>query len=204
MTAPSKTQSRINSHGNSNPAEDPAYKPVRQMLGYICALFVAITHASSVVTSLIGIFKAAAFSDFLKGTLIPLIKEFSGDNFVTEALSVADKILWFAIATFLFFAVELYFYVMILVYPGYCGGNPEFYKAWPLMVSSTLFTLSWGVFHPVLILVALIPGLVSFAARYYAYFGHDSSPSGNCCLFCLCLKPWVYKKIEDSEAPFTQ
>ena len=98
----------------------------------------------------------------------------------------------FLILSLLACIFDAYFFVMALYYPDYCGGNPEFYKAWPFIVS-LLFTGIVGiVYHPIFMLVTMIISLVVFVIKYWMYFGNDKS--GDCCCFCPCFKPWVYKK----------
>lgn len=219
MSSPFQPQSRINSSDKKfNPAGDPTYKPVKQMFGYIYAIFVAIMTIVSILVSLAGIFGAAALSSFMVQNVFAQIRRDISENYmydpialqmnldtisVIESFYAGDKIFWLSVIFFVSFSVDLYFYCMVLAYPEYCGGNPEFYKAWPLIVSSVLMSLGMGVFHPAFILMNVLPGLAGFAFRYFAYFGQESSSDGFL-LLLLCFKPWVYKKIEDFEAPSYQ
>ena len=83
-----------------------------------------------------------------------------------------------------------YFFIRILFDPKYCGGNPKLVNSWPLALYCGLNILSLTLIHPVKIF-EMLGCVVATFIFYWVNFQDDKSDS---CL--LCLKPWVYKKIQ--------
>lgn len=198
-----------------NPAEDLAYKPVKQTFGYIFALILAVIVVSATISSCITLMVYKFIGQYITDIRGEVIREIGSreidrdqDRWLLYFMSFVEwGVTGIKLRSALIIPAQLltlYFFFMILVYPDYCGGNPEFYKTWPVIVSSVLWALSGAFFHPVLMILTALFGLLNFVVIYCFYFGHDSSSADNRCCFCLCFKPWVYKRIDDFEAPLNQ
>lgn len=190
-----------------NPAKDPSYKPERQTFGFIWTCFILVCTFGAIFNNIRAFHSQdylLAFMDHFGNQLHNIQTEAQrvGDIYAVEAIEIGLELIEFfmeelRVRTFLIVSLlacifDVYFFVMVLYYPDYCGGNPEFYKSWPLIVSLLLMGISGLVYHPVFMFFTIIGSLVLFAIKYLMYFGHDIS--GNCCCFCPCFKPWVYKK----------
>ena len=208
------TQNQIFAKNPSNCAYNPSYKPVKQLLGYGLTCFFIVSSLYGIVSdykSFLNPDQSIAMMDKAMSDAKIKLKNMPDVN--PQILELVDylfsfigrvqsgsKLIWFYPLRILGCMANIYFYVMVLLYPDYCGGDPEFNKIWSIVLSSLLTCFSGMAFHYAFVFFTMWPGLINFAIHYLMYFGHDSSPNSG--LFCLCLKPWVYRKIEDTEAPF--
>lgn len=194
-----------------NPAEDPAYKPVRQVFGSIWCGLVMIVEVLFLILILVALYytvysKLLVFNFLKEVRNFMSVKELKNNplfeflNAIVHAksLSVINGVLKLEFFFALSLTIEIVFYGMILYNPAYCGGNPSFIKTWPIILSGVFGALS-GYFLRLSIPICLI----LFGMKYFMYFRNDNSRFCCCCCCCGCgcFKPWVYKKIIDDEAP---
>ena len=190
-----------------NPAEDPTYKPVRQVFGSIWCWLVMLVEVIFLILILVALYytvysKLLVFN-FLKNVREflyvkkyennPLI-EFLDTIIYARSLSVINGVLKLEFFFALSLTIEIVFYGVILYNPAYCGGNPSFIKTWPIILSGVFGALSGNVLR-----ISVPICLILFGIKYFMYFRNDDS--GSCCCGCGCFKPWVYKKVIDDEAP---
>ena len=189
-----------------NPAEDPSYKPEKQLFGYVLTYFQAIVTIVWAVTSLGISFGGQFLFNYFKNHK-DMISSVFAENFAADKHycsemidAIFDKTFWCFLALGAMFAFDAYFFIVVLACPDYCGGNPEFYKTWPLLLSFLLLVLNFACnFGFSFGIASIIIGLAIFGIKYALFFGHDSSD--NCCCICVGFKPWVYKRRYDLEAP---
>ena len=206
MNNPNQVMPQFNEKNYKNPAEDPSYKPEKQLFGYVLTYFAAIVTLFLAVASLGVAFSGQVLFDYVKthkDRISYVLAEFFPDInklFSENMDAFIDKIFWTLLTLSAMLALDAYFFIVVLAYPDYCGGNPEFYKTWPLLLSYLLLVLNdaWN-FRFSIGIFSITYGLALFGIKYALFFGHDSSD--NCCCICVGFKPWVYKRSHDLEAP---
>ena len=80
--------------------------------------------------------------------------------------------------------------------PKYLGGKPSMYKAWPIAVDSAFLAAAGIVEEPENYVDEIIFQVVVITILYLIWF-HDGTSER----FCLCLKPWVFKKKHVDSIP---
>ena len=188
-----------------NPAEDFTYKPVRQVFGSVFCGFLMMIEVVLLILACSLLYDTLDNKHGVYRTIIKLINFLSnqGLNYnnayyrILCDITYNDKVMYilgFGVLFSLSLIIEIIFFGVILFNPAYCGGNPKFYKTWPIILSGFFGALS-GYFLRISIPICLI----LFGIKYFMYFRNDNL--GPCCCGCGCFKPWVYKKIVDDEAP---
>lgn len=159
-------------------SEDPNYEPKRQILGHLIAI-------SGLIIYILISFTWPQETNLLVGAQVIKFTPTILDEFLCKSGSVLGAI----------------FCAVILFFPGYLGGNPEFLKLIPLLVSYILFATyaiksnfetSSGSGLWILIVLHFIGGVILMGAAIFLYVKDDSNPSS----WCLWTKPWVYKLKE--------
>ena len=79
------------------------------------------------------------------------------------------------------------FFLLILTYPKYVGGNPAFHKLWPVIIGRLLKVVSLFFGARNQIIGGLFFASFSTLIMYFAYIRDDTVPSK-----LLCCKPWIY------------